>query len=460
VPPTRLDTVPAVTSRTFRRGLVAATALGLAVRLAYILVVRNDVGVGGDALFYHLGARLLVDGYGFIEPSPAIVGITEQSASHPPLYLLWLAIPTSVGLDGPVSHMLWSSLIGAGSVVVIGLLGREVAGPRAGIIAAGIAAVYPNLWVYDGFLLSETTAIFTGVLTVLLGYRFLRDPTPRRAVYLGLAAGVAALARAELVLLIPLLVVPLVWLIRNHDVRTRLKWMLVAVLAAALPITPWVVFNLTRFDRPVLLSTGLEPTLLGANCDVTYYGKSLGYFSPNCLDAAAGKTKAGTDQSVRNDVYRRIVREYVGDHKARVPVVVLARWGRVTGLFRPGQQVEFDDFIEGRELWVASLSLFSFYMVAALAVAGGVILRRRRTPVYPLVVLPVIMLFAVAIALGSVRYRASAEGALVVLAAVTIDAGLRRWTARRTGADARENGEDAPVREAVVPAGAGRADGD
>jgi hypothetical protein len=43
---------------------------------------------------------------------------------------------------------------------------------------------------------------------------------------------------------------------------------------------------------------------------------------------------------------------------------------------------------------------------------------------------------------------------------VTIDAGLRAWTARRTGADARENGEDAPVREAVVPAGAGRADGD
>jgi 4-amino-4-deoxy-L-arabinose transferase-like glycosyltransferase len=448
-----------VTSRTFRRGLFAAAALGLAVRVAYILIVRRDVGVGGDALFYHLGARVLVDGYGFIEPSPAIVGIIEQSASHPPLYLLWLAIPTSVGLDGPVAHMLWSTVIGVASIVVIGLIGREVAGPRAGLIAAGLAAVYPNLWVYDGFILSETTAIFTGVLTVLLGYRFLRDPTPRRAVYLGFAAGVAALARAELVLLIPLLVVPLVWLIRNQDVRTRLKWVVVAVLAAALPMTPWIVFNMARFDRPVLLSTGLEPTLLGANCDATYYGKSLGYFSPDCLDAA-GKPKAGTDQSVRNGVYRDIVREYVADHKARVPMVVLARWGRVTGLFRPGQQVEFDDFIEGREPWVASLSLLSYYLVAALAVAGVVILRRRRTPVYPLVVLPVIVLFAVAIALGSVRYRASAEGALVVLAAVSIDAGVRAWNARRTGADARENRERDPAGDAVVPAGAGRADGD
>jgi 4-amino-4-deoxy-L-arabinose transferase-like glycosyltransferase len=450
----------AVTSRVFRRGLFAAAVLGLAVRAAYILIVRHDVRVEGDPLFYHLGARLLVDGRGFIEPTPAIVGIVEQSASHPPLYLLWLAIPTRIGLDGPVSHMLWSSLIGAASVVVIGLLGREVAGPRAGLIAAGIAAVYPNLWVYDGFILSETTAIFTGVLTVLLGYRFLRDPTPRRAVYLGLAAGVAALARAELVLLIPLLVVPLIWFIRNHDVRTRLKWMLVALLAAALPITPWVVFNMTRFDRPVLLSTGLEPTLLGANCDVTYYGEWLAYFSSECVLVADGKTKPGDDQSERNDVYRRIAREYVGDHKARVPVVVLARWGRVTGLFRPGQQLDFDDLVEGRERWVASLSLFSFYGVGALAVAGGVILRRRRMPVYPLVVLPVIVLFAVAIALGSNRYRASAEGALVVLAAVTIDAGLRAWTTRRTGEDARETREHDPAREAVVPAAAGPADGD
>jgi Dolichyl-phosphate-mannose-protein mannosyltransferase len=449
-----------VTSRVFRRGLFAATVLGLAVRAAYILIVRHDVRVAGDPFFYHFGARLLVDGHGFIDPQPAIVGIVEESASHPPLYLLWLAIPTRVGLDGPVSHMLWSTLIGLASIVVIGLIGREVAGPRTGLIAAGLAAVYPNLWVYDGFILSETTAIFTGVLTVLLAYRFLRDPAPRRALYLGLAAGVATLARAELVLLIPLLVVPLVWLIRNHDVRTRLRWMLIALLAAALPITPWVVFNLTRFERPVVLSTGLEPTLIGSNCDVTYYGSWLGYFSPECLLPAEGKTTRRDDQSERNDVYRRIAREYVGNHKARVPVVVLARWGRVTGLFRPGQQLDFDDLIEGRERWVASLSLFSLYGVGALAVAGGVILRRRRTPVYPLVVLPAIVLIAVAIAHGANRYRASAEGALVVLAAVTIDAGLRAWTARRAGEDARENQEHDPVQKAVVPAAAGPADGD
>jgi 4-amino-4-deoxy-L-arabinose transferase-like glycosyltransferase len=422
-----------VTSKAFRRGLVVATAFGVAVRLAYILVVRRDVTIEGDPLFYHLGATLLVDGHGFIEPTPFIVGIVDQSASHPPLYLFWLAIPTSLGLDGPVAHMLWSTVIGVASVVVIGLIGREVAGPRAGLIAAGLAAIYPNLWVYDGFILSETVAIFTGAVVVLLAYRYLREPTLRRAAYLGLAAGFAMLARAELVLLVPLLVIPLVWLTRSNDLRTRAKWVIVAVLAAGIPATPWIVFNLVRFDKPVFLSTGFEPTLIGANCDVTYYGERLGYFSEICGLRDRGKTKPGDDQSERNAVSGRIAREYIVDHKLRVPVVVAARWGRVLGLFRPGQQVDFDHLIEDRERWVASLCLFSFYGVAALAIAGGVILRRRRTPVYPLVVLPVIVLVAVAVALGSNRYRASAEGALVVLAAVTLDAGLSAWSARHPG---------------------------
>jgi 4-amino-4-deoxy-L-arabinose transferase-like glycosyltransferase len=420
-----------MTSRAFRRGLVAATALGMAVRVAYILIVRHDFPVRGDAAFYHIGARLLVDGHGFVEPTRFIFGFNEQSASHPPLYLLWLTIPTSVGLDGPVWHMLWSSVVGTATVAIVGLLAREVAGPRAGLIAAGLAAIYPNLWVFDGFLLSETTATFTGTLVVLLTYRYLHEPTLRRAVYLGVAAGIAALARAELVLLIPLLVIPVVWLKRIPDARTRLKWVLAAALAAAAPMVPWVAFNLVRFEKPVLLSTGLEPTLLGANCDDTYYGESLGYFSGRCVEEAAYTTKPSDDQSERNAAWRQVVRDYVGENITRAPVVVLARWGRVTGLYRPGRQLELDHDIEGRERWVALLCLTSFYLVAVLAVAGAVILRRRRVNLYPLVVLPAIVLIAIGIALGSNRYRASAEGALVVLAAVTLDAGLSAWSARR-----------------------------
>jgi 4-amino-4-deoxy-L-arabinose transferase-like glycosyltransferase len=430
--------------------LVATALLGLAVRVAYILIFRHDVVIGGDPFFYHFGSRLLVEGHGFIEPTPFINGIVEQSASHPPLYLLYLVVPSSVGLDGPVSHMLWSSLIGVGSVVLIGLTGREVAGPRAGLVAAAVAAVYPNLWIFDGFIVSETMAIFTAVLSVFLAYRYMHTPTLWRAAGLGFACGLAALARAELVLLLPLLVLPCVLLARTVDVRKRLQWLVAAGLAALIPIGPWVTFNLTRFDKPVFLSTGLEPTMLGANCDATYYGDLIGYFTPACTEPAVGKTKPGDDQSERNAVSAKIVREYVWNHKARAPVVVLARWGRITGLFRPGQQLQLDRDVEGREGWVALAALLSFYAVAALAITGAVILRRRRVKVFPLLVPPAIVLFAVALALGSNRYRASAEGALVVLAGVTIDAALSALRRRRRVAV----GEGETTAPDTVPVGA------
>jgi len=430
--------------------LIAAALVALAVRVAYILVVRRDVLPGGDSFTYHLGARLLAEGHGFIEPQPFINGIVDQSASHPPLYLLYLAIPSSVGLDGPVSQMLWSSLIGVGTVVLVGLTGREVAGPRAGLIAAGLAAVYPNLWIFDGFILSETMAMFTAILSVFLAYRYLRTPTPWRAAALGLACGVAALARAELILLLPLLVLPCVLITRTIDLRKKLQWLVAAGLAALIPIGSWVTFNMTRFDRPVFLSTGLEPTLVGANCDRTYYTDLIGYFSPDCTEGVFRTPRnGGPDQSVRNVRLGRIARQYIWDHKARVPVVVLARWGRVTGLYRPNQQLQLDEVIEGRERWTALAALLSFYTVAALAITGGVILRRRRVKVFPLIVLPAIVFLAVALALGSNRYRASAEPALVVLAAVAINAGVSALQRRRSRSPLTQSETDATPTVAV-----------
>jgi 4-amino-4-deoxy-L-arabinose transferase-like glycosyltransferase len=381
-----------------------------------------------------------------------INGIVDQSASHPPLYLLYLAIPSAFGLDGPVAHMLWSSLLGVGTVVLVGLTTREVAGPRAGLIAAGLAAFYPNLWIFDGFILSETMAMFMAILSVFLAYRYLRTPTPWRAAALGLACGAAALARAELVLLLPLLVLPCVLITRAIDVRKKLQWLLAAGLAALIPIGPWVTFNMIRFDRPVFLSTGLEPTLVGANCDRTYYTDLIGYFSPDCTENVFEPVRnGGPDQSVRNVRLGRIAREYIWDNKTRVPVVVLARWGRITGLYQPDQQLQLDEHIEGRERWTALAALLSFYVVAALAITGAVILRRRRVKVFPLIVPCAIVLFAVAVALGSNRYRASAEPVLVVLAAVAINAGLSAYQRRRSRKPVTENKTDATQ---TVPVGA------
>ncbi len=73
-----------------------------------------------------------------------------------------------------LAQRLTMTVFGAGVVLLIGLIGRAVAGNRAGLIAAGIAALYPNLWINDGLVMSETLATLAVALAILLAYRFIR----------------------------------------------------------------------------------------------------------------------------------------------------------------------------------------------------------------------------------------------------------------------------------------------
>ncbi len=194
---------------TFAWSLLAITLAGLAWRVAYVLVARRHMTVGGDAFFYTYGADLVARGKGFIDPFYAAGGQIRQTASHPPLYELWLALASLVKTRDPTVHLVWSCVLGAGTVAVAGLAGREVAGSRAGLLAAAIAAAYPHIWLYDGTLLSETMAIFTTAMVIWLAYRFARQPHALAITLLGVACGLAALSRSELILAIPIVLVPL-----------------------------------------------------------------------------------------------------------------------------------------------------------------------------------------------------------------------------------------------------------
>ncbi|HMF04118.1 MAG TPA: glycosyltransferase family 39 protein [Acidimicrobiia bacterium] len=413
--------------RTFVRWLTIITIVGLAVRLAYVLLVRRDHVVGGDAFFYHVGANLLADGKGFIAPLPYVIGSTVQAADHPPLYIVFLAIPSVFGLRSSLDHILWSTLLGTGTIVMTGMLGRRVGGTRVGLVAAALAAVYPNIWLHDGALLSETLAIFVVTTALLLAYRAWEQPSLGRVVALGAACGVAMLSRSELVLLLPALLAPVVLLARAITVRERLLRLGAGTLVALVLVAPWIGYNLSRFSHPVYLSSQFEATIAGANCRDTYRGPSLGSTTSTCVKGIA-PTK---DESEAGIVLRDRAETFVRDNLGRVPVVVSARVGRILGLYPPGRLIDVEVFFEGRERWVATLELITFYPVAIGAVAGAVVLRRRRkAPLFPLLAVPAIVVVTVAVTYGSNRFRAPAETALVVLAAIAVDELWRRWRMR------------------------------
>jgi 4-amino-4-deoxy-L-arabinose transferase and related glycosyltransferases of PMT family len=413
-----------VSTRWFRWSLAGIAAVALAVRLLYIFQSRQYIKFGGDAFFYHAGANLLADGRGFIWPFTP--HRSTPTAGHPPLYLVYLAIPSFFGFTSQLTHLLWSAFLGVGTVVVIGLVGREVRSERVGVIAAAIAAIYPNIWVPDGSLMAETVAMFATAVALLFAYRYWRDHRWSQLALVGLASGAAALSRSELVLMIPFLVLPLAVFVPGPTRRQRWIALGAGSLAALALMSPWMVLNLTRFEKPELLSTQFGALLASTDCGPIWNGGVKSYFSVECAAAIKKRElKPGDDESVADAAYRKAGIKYITHHMSLIPGVAAARLGAILGVYHRDVQIFLDGVIEGRGDRLARIGLYSFQGLAILSVAGGILVRRRReVPVFPLVVLPVIVLFIVVGGYASTRFRSPAEVVLCILSAVALDAGF------------------------------------
>jgi hypothetical protein len=270
--------------------------------------------------------------------------------------------------------------------------------------------------------MSETFATLFAAASVLLAYETVRRPTWARAAGLGAAAAVAALSRSELALLVLVLVLPVTLARTPLAIGHAIRLTSVALAGAAVIAAPWIAYNLSRFDEPVLLTTGGGPALAGTNCDVVYSGPLVGFYSGTCVAAPA--TLSG-DESVRDRAYREDGLEYAGDHVGDLPRVAAARVGRMWGVFRPVQAARLARG-EGRPVaaslagWALSWPLF------ALAVVGAISLQRRGVTLLPLLALIVVVTLDGAAFYGNGRFRSPAEFAIVVLAAAGLVAVVER----------------------------------
>jgi 4-amino-4-deoxy-L-arabinose transferase-like glycosyltransferase len=426
-------------SRRFWRILLLIVLGAFALRVGYVMLAKRTEPLVGDQLYYNAQANTLARGHGFTDFRDG-----TQTAEHPPLTALALT-PTSWVMerfDPGGSHVLAQRLtmtvFGAAVVLLIGLLGRSVAGARAGLLAAAVAALYPNLWINDGLVMSETLATLAVALAILLTYRFIRAPSVLNAAWVGAACGLAMLARAELGLLLPIMVLPVALFVKSLPVVRQLALFLVACLGALVIVSPWLIANLTRFDEPVLFSTNDGLTICGANLERTWYGDGTGLWALDC----AGHPVPRGDRSVVSNALRSEGLHFIRDHLGRLPVVVAVRVARVWSLYAPGQMASYN-VNEGRDEAVSWAGFVTFWILVPCAVVGGVVLRRRRVPITPLVAQFVVVTVTAAAIYGLARFRTPAEVSLVVLAAVAFDA----WLGGRP-----EAAEDAAARPVAVEA--------
>jgi hypothetical protein len=203
----------------------------------------------------------------------------------------------------------------------------------------------------------------------------------------------------------------------------------------AVVLAPWVVRNQTTFDAFVPLSNNSGSVARGANCDAAYEGQFKGLWVTNVsLDGTEGDpARAGcfegfgisTDSPNEAQVAARLRAEgvtYAREHLGELPGVMVARVGRTVGLYRFEQQTNFAA-AEGRNVTWERRGTRGFQLLAVVGLTGAVVaLVRRRFPWRRalLLVPPAAVLAVVAITYGNPRFRAAAEPAIVVLAALAV----------------------------------------
>lgn len=308
------------------RAVWLAVAAGLAARLVFALGYWTDKPLTQDEQEYLALAAGIASGRGFVAELPGLPdGPPAERFSRAPLYPAFLAavhlaarlpidrLPTSVPRAVQVAQACVSVL----AIWLIAGLASRAGGPRAGSIAAWMAALHPVMIWLPAYALTEcvySTAVLAAVWW--LGVRTDRpEPEPAApgwaAALAGALSGAAVLIRSATLVFAALAVA---WLLKRRQARDAIAF---AVCAAAV-VAPWTARNVVTHARPMLVAAdGGVNFWIGNHPDAIGEGDLAA--NPRLKDAhvAFRSGLSGLTPEQREPFYYRAALRFIADHPGR-----------------------------------------------------------------------------------------------------------------------------------------------
>ena len=402
----------------YQRALAVIFLVAVTLRVTYNLTVARDYTPLHDAAEYNnMALNLFREGCLCIYPHiPTTV--------RPPIFPLFLAnVYALTGYD-PLHARLALSVVGALTCLLVADMARLLMGRRVGVVAGLIAATYPQLFIWDAWLYSESLAIFFFALCCYLCMRLEKRHRWWMWLGVGVVFGFAALVRPNGIyaLLAVFAMVALAVVLRETPWRRGALQMGALTLGCMLVLLPWVARNFVVTGGAFVPFTTVSGIVVaGSYNDVSFSDPvwNGGWVNPLQVPAdAATMERFPNICDARCEVARDNAANQLGVHWAQTHLRDLPRlfYRRMKSFWRPAAPPGE----AGMPVWRPFASAYPTAVIL-LAFLGMVVALRRRWRVALLPLLFAAMVVAGGLLFyGSPRMRAPMEPMLVVFAAVGV----------------------------------------
>jgi 4-amino-4-deoxy-L-arabinose transferase-like glycosyltransferase len=420
-----------------RKALVVGVLLALALGLRLAEVQRTAYQPVNDAAAYLTLASSIAHTGDYPDSHAAgsgAGGSRGPTAYFPPAFPYLLAavdlIDGHTGPRGGAVHpaRLSQAVVGTAVVALVGLVGLEAFGELVGLIALGLAAVYPVLIELSATVVAENLMTLLVLAAVWAALRMRRSDRPYRWIALaGVLSGLATLSHVNSILLIVPLAVA-AWGTAQPALRNRLGAVAVLVATVVLTLVPWTVRNAIELHRfvPVADETGI--TLIGTYNAASAANHAIPYRwrvfyrvpgEPRSIDHPTGLSEAELSSRLQSQALR-----YISKHPA-APLAVLYHNSRrlleLEGSYAWKTSASSIDV----PLATARIGVVSFWLLCLVAFAGLFTRALRRSPWW-LWLVPVLLWLSAALINGETpRFREPIDPFLILLASCALAAAVR-----------------------------------
>jgi 4-amino-4-deoxy-L-arabinose transferase-like glycosyltransferase len=346
---------------------------------------------------------------------------------------LWpFVIAVIYGLLGPHDHMVrfFLSVVGSGTCLFVYFFAKDLFGTRIGLLAGLAAAVYPFLFIYDGWLYSESLYIFLLLAFCYSLFHLQRTPRVYLMIISGILLGLLALTRpnGQAILALFLVWVCIMGWSKLLSWRAVLQSALIVSLVSLILVAPWIARDYVVSQHFVSVATGDGKVLVGAyNDDVANPSYQNGlYFatwlrpeeSTPALAQQFPQQCAAPCEVVRDGAYRTTALQWIRSHLSSMPMLLVLHAENMWRITSEEADLPINRFPQrASSQLVVDLMKIMTPIVFALA-SFGLIVTWRRWRELLFIYFMVAITIAQCIALyGISRFRAPIEPMLLLLAA-------------------------------------------